>query len=145
MESRTPHVTSYHRVQPRRDHLLQITTVRTMALPTVAAPGQSLVSALTYTAGPGTYVFKEQIRAAAVGAVTLSADGKSVSVTNPVLPTDGSGTVLPDVGSTVLARVTRINPRQATVSIFCVGDLVTGDEFQGIIRYVHVRDSGGWW
>lgn len=42
--------------------------------------------------------------------------------------------LLPQVGSTVLARVTRINPRQATVEIFVVGDTVSNDEFQGIIR-----------
>lgn len=42
--------------------------------------------------------------------------------------------LLPQVGSMVLARVTRINPRQATVEIFVVGDTVSNDEFQGIIR-----------
>jgi len=39
----------------------------------------------------------------------------------------------------VLARVTRINPRQATVSIFTVGDAPLNDEFQGIIRAQDVR------
>lgn len=42
--------------------------------------------------------------------------------------------LLPQVGNTVLARVTRINPRQATVGVFVVGDTVCNDEFQGIIR-----------
>ncbi|CAA20134.1 Exosome complex component csl4 [Schizosaccharomyces pombe] len=45
--------------------------------------------------------------------------------------------VLPNVGSIVLARVSRINARQATVNISVVDDVCTKDEFQGVI---HVQD-----
>lgn len=42
--------------------------------------------------------------------------------------------VLPAVDAIVLARVTRINPRQANVAILVIGQTVCADEFPGIIR-----------
>ncbi|KAL7268062.1 exosome 3'-_5 exonuclease subunit ski4 (Csl4) [Rhizina undulata] len=47
--------------------------------------------------------------------------------------------LLPEVGATVLARVTRINPRLATVAIFVIGETVCEEEFQGVIRVQDVR------
>jgi exosome complex RNA-binding protein Csl4 len=47
--------------------------------------------------------------------------------------------VLPEVNSTVLCKVTRITPRQATVAILVVGDTVLDGEWQGIIRVQDVR------
>ncbi|KAI9841149.1 MAG: exosome 3'-_5 exonuclease subunit ski4 (Csl4) [Thelocarpon superellum] len=60
--------------------------------------------------------------------------------------------ILPEVNSQVLARVTKINPRQATVSILVVGDQAVsdgidtagaagsgGEDFQGVIRVQDVR------
>ncbi|KAG8163517.1 hypothetical protein KVR01_006814 [Diaporthe batatas] len=47
--------------------------------------------------------------------------------------------VLPQVGNTVLCRVTRITPRQAVVAILVCGDTVLGAEWQGVIRVQDVR------
>ncbi|KAI9846997.1 MAG: exosome 3'-_5 exonuclease subunit ski4 (Csl4) [Sclerophora amabilis] len=46
---------------------------------------------------------------------------------------------LPEVDSVVLARVTRINPRQATVAILVIGEAVCAEGFQGVIRVQDVR------
>jgi len=47
--------------------------------------------------------------------------------------------ILPEVNSTVLCRVTRITPRQATVAILVVGETVLDGEWQGLIRTQDVR------
>ena len=47
--------------------------------------------------------------------------------------------ILPDVGHIVLARVTRIMPRQAIVNIQQVGETVLETEWQGLIRVQDVR------
>lgn len=47
--------------------------------------------------------------------------------------------VLPEVKSTVLCRVSRITPKQATVSILVVGETVLNGEWQGLIRVQDVR------
>ncbi|KAI3400847.1 hypothetical protein diail_1536 [Diaporthe ilicicola] len=47
--------------------------------------------------------------------------------------------VLPQVGNTVLCRVTRITPRQAVVAILVCGETVLEAEWQGVIRVQDVR------
>lgn len=47
--------------------------------------------------------------------------------------------VLPQVGNTVLCRVTRITPRQAVAAILVCGETVLGAEWQGVIRVQDVR------
>lgn len=128
----------------------------TMAIfPDITIPGQPLASAASYTPGTGVHIFNDQICASVVGQPQLSTpaspppptrkekDQEAKEVLSVLRPTHGAGgknedvalaNLLPQVGSTVLARVTRINPRQATVEIFVVGDTVSNDEFQGIIR-----------
>ncbi|ERT02085.1 exosome complex component CSL4 [Sporothrix schenckii 1099-18] len=49
------------------------------------------------------------------------------------------GEVLPDVGNTVLCRVTRITQKQAVVAILVVGETVLDTEWQGLIRTQDVR------
>ncbi|KAI5809227.1 hypothetical protein BZA77DRAFT_11502 [Pyronema omphalodes] len=114
------------------------------ALPPIATPGQPLGSSTTYIAGPGTSLFSNQIVSTIAGAVSvIPATGSSLPAITvrraPLTSTSASTSVLPTVSSIVLARVTRINPRQATVTIFCVGDIPLNDEFQGIIRVQDVR------
>lgn len=111
-------------------------------LPAVAAPGQPLASSASYLPGPGTSLFASNIVSTIAGAVSALPTTPLPTLTvrrTPLTATSASTSVLPTVQSTVLARVTRINPRQATVSIFCVGDVPLNDEFQGIIRAQDVR------
>jgi len=48
---------------------------------------------------------------------------------------------LPRVQSVILARITRLQPRQANVAILVVDDNVCADAFQGVVRREDVR---GW-
>ena len=48
---------------------------------------------------------------------------------------------LPTVNSVVLARVTRVQTRQANLAILVVDDTVCADEFAGVVRREDVR---GW-
>lgn len=124
--------------------------------PDIVIPGQPLAPVASYTPGAGVHIFNDQICASVVGQPKLSTpaslpapparkekdqEAKQIlSVLRPMHVVGGGSedialtNLLPQVGSTVLARVTRINPRQATVEIFVVGDTVSNDEFQGIIR-----------
>ncbi|KAF8450043.1 exosome component EXOSC1/CSL4-domain-containing protein [Kalaharituber pfeilii] len=103
----------------------------------VAVPGQPLGTVAEYTSGYGIHVRHDgQLTSNLVGRLhvsdkttppTLSVCAGSAGSTNDdahaphamnvnVNPT----TLLPQVGSTVLCRVTRTNPRQANVAIFAV-------------------------
>ncbi|PYI00662.1 putative exoribonuclease [Aspergillus sclerotiicarbonarius CBS 121057] len=116
------------------------------ALPAVAIPGQRLGSIAAYVAGPGTHVQNANIYASIAGPVVVdpaqpSSKTKSVlsvsrsilrkapsSATAPSAKSTSAGkqklryNTLPAVDSVVLARVTRVQKRQATVSILVVLD-----------------------
>jgi exosome complex component CSL4 len=51
----------------------------------------------------------------------------------------GGSNILPEVESVVLARVTRLGQRFATVEILIIGDTVCRESFQGMIRREDVR------
>ncbi|KAI9366768.1 hypothetical protein DFJ73DRAFT_890871, partial [Zopfochytrium polystomum] len=60
----------------------------------------------------------------------------TVTVSAPNLK---SSSIIPEVDSTVIGRVVRINPRQATLSILIVGGVPCSENFQGVIRVQDVR------
>lgn len=118
-------------------------------LPTLAIPGQRLGPITTFTAGPGTHVQNANIYASIAGPVAVeqgqagqSSKAKSVltvsrgvaggtnianNATGAVKSTQatqkkGKYNTLPSVDSIVLARVTRVQKRQVTVSILVVLD-----------------------
>ncbi|KAJ5918970.1 hypothetical protein N7466_009913 [Penicillium verhagenii] len=112
----------------------------------VAIPGQRLGSASIYTAGPGTHIQQSNIYASIAGPVIVdNAEPKtetkptirvsrvvpatSRAASTPNKPKDRYNT-LPAVDSIVLARVTRVQKRQATVSILVVLDDVSQDPSQ---------------
>ena len=124
---------------------------------TVAIPGQLLGPCTQYIAGPGTHIHESNLYSSLLGTVSLAqpekAPGPAKRMTKitprepaklPTISVSRSGLsekreVLPDVGNVVLCRVTRINPRQATVAILVVGDTVLESEWQGLIRVQDVR------
>ncbi|KAK2871872.1 hypothetical protein FQN49_002746 [Arthroderma sp. PD_2] len=119
-------------------------------IPSIAVPGLRLGDLSTYTSGPGTYVRDSSICASIAGPVFLRDDNKesdpkrrnrkilTVSrspraetshINGLQQQTSNSRTksslkfnTLPAVDSIVLARVTRVQKRQATVSILMVVD-----------------------
>ncbi|KAL4887293.1 exosome component EXOSC1/CSL4-domain-containing protein [Aspergillus karnatakaensis] len=116
----------------------------TSPLPSLAIPGQRLGPVANYAAGPGTHVHHSHVYASIAGPVLVDqaqpkSQAKSViSVSRTITKktavtstsTSASATpahkskynTLPAVDSVVLARVTRVQKRQATVSILVVLD-----------------------
>lgn len=113
------------------------------AIPQIAIPGQRLGSLSAYSAGPGTHIQETTIYASIAGPVITDA-AQSKTQTKPTLRVSRAITsndlqprtadvsegakpkprynTLPAVESNVLARVTRVQKRQATVSILVVLD-----------------------
>ncbi|CRG84436.1 hypothetical protein PISL3812_01722 [Talaromyces islandicus] len=108
-------------------------------LPKLAVPGQQLASTLTYLSGSGTHVHNGQICASIAGPVYVEQSnakpktksilsisrssnlpGKNVSASTTT--SKPKYNTLPSVDSIVLARVTRVQKRQVTVSILVVLD-----------------------
>lgn len=117
----------------------------TTSLPPVAIPGQRLGAIASYAAGPGTHIQQSNIYASIAGPVIMDpaqpkTQTKATLRVSRILPgTDAAATslkasgasvnnskprynTLPAVDSIVLARVTRVQKRQATVSILVVLD-----------------------
>ncbi|OAL46604.1 hypothetical protein IQ07DRAFT_590712 [Pyrenochaeta sp. DS3sAY3a] len=140
-----------------------------MALPSIALPGQLLGSTDNYLPGPGTHIYEQHIYASIGGPVASSPpprpskpSSKSashppastpkpaplLSISRPTSTTDpgilgtgsgGGGTILPEVGSIVLARITRLGARFATCDILVVNAIVCREAFQGQIRREDIR------
>ncbi|KAF7588977.1 exosome 3'-_5 exonuclease subunit ski4 (Csl4) [Aspergillus hancockii] len=114
-------------------------------LPALAIPGQRLGSASSYSAGPGTHVQNANVHASIAGPIVVEpaqpgSKGKATlsvsrsiraanAPTKPVTAVNATTAkpkmkynTLPTVDSVVLARVTRVQKRQATVSILVVLD-----------------------
>lgn len=117
------------------------------SLPQLAIPGQRLGPASAYTAGPGTHIQQSTIYASIPGPVVVDlappkTQTKATIRVSRVMPIKGQANTrsattttsttttkqkpryntLPAVDSIVLARVTRVQKRQATVSILVVLD-----------------------
>ncbi|KAL4920568.1 exosome component EXOSC1/CSL4-domain-containing protein [Aspergillus aurantiobrunneus] len=103
------------------------------SLPSLAIPGQRLGPAATFLAGAGTHVYHSHIYASIAGSIFVDpaqpkSQAKSVVSVSRTTRTTASTTsksnskynTLPAVDSVVLARVTRVQKRQATVSILVV-------------------------
>lgn len=133
-------------------------------IPSIAVPGQLLGSVTDYAPGPGTHIHNTNLYASILGPVTKTNPPKpagpqkrptkitpaapavlpTLSIERSISTLDNDGEakkteILPEVNSTVLCRVTRINPRQATVAILVVGETVLDGEWQGLIRVQDVR------
>ncbi|RPA95187.1 hypothetical protein L873DRAFT_1837230 [Choiromyces venosus 120613-1] len=131
------------------------------SLPQIALPGQPLAPTPPYTSNSGTHTSPSSYITASIAGIPYINPDLSISISRSPRPTTTTTTttttspssphplLLPEVTSTVLARVTRLTPRQATVEIFAMmrasgtgaeGDMgVCEHTFQGIIRAQDVR------
>ncbi|KAJ5745860.1 hypothetical protein N7520_011042 [Penicillium odoratum] len=115
------------------------------SLPPVAIPGQRLGSASLYSGGPGTHITQSYIYASIAGPVVVDpAQPKTgtkptirVSRAVPAVSRAASApqqknryNTLPAVGSIILARINRVQKRQATASILVVLDNTSQDPSQ---------------
>lgn len=130
----------------------------------IGIPGQLLGAASEYLPGPGTHIHNSKLYASILGPITTTTPPKppgpqkrltkitpaapaalpTISIerdisTNSIKDGNTRAEVIPEVNSTVLCRVTRITPRQASVAILVVGDTVLDGEWQGLIRVQDVR------
>lgn len=89
-------------------------------------------------AGPAKRLTRIVVPTAASAAADAAVDRRpTITVSRSALAEGGE--VLPDVGNTVLCRVTRITQKQAVVAILVVGETVLDTEWQGLIRTQDVR------
>ncbi|KAK5698629.1 exosome 3'-_5 exonuclease subunit ski4 (Csl4) [Elasticomyces elasticus] len=106
---------------------------------TIALPGQNLGSTSTNNVGPGTHIHDSYIFASIAGPLTTTksiAKGSTptLSISHPLL--------LPEVGTTVLGRITRTNARQANFSVLALGlagDVVLAEPLPAVIRQQDIR------
>jgi exosome complex component CSL4 len=126
-------------------------------LPSTALPGKVLGPTTRFLSGPGTHIHADNVVSSLMGHVTLFQPSKPTGpakrlnkLTTPgpssqLLPTISvtrhgrKREILPDVNNVVLARVLRLMPRQAIVTIQQVGETVLQTEWQGVIRVQDVR------
>lgn len=134
---------------------LNLVSMATDTLPSLAIPGTILGPTSKFASGPGTHVYEGNVVSSLLGNVNVTAPAKAPGptkrlnkITAPhveelstitVIRRGRKREVLPDVGNTVLARVVRLMPKQAIVVIQQVGDTVLQTEWQGVIRVQDVR------
>ncbi|RAL37861.1 hypothetical protein DM860_000555 [Cuscuta australis] len=107
----------------------------------LATPGEVLGSALQYKAGKGAYLYKRTVVSAITGFRSFihpSSDSPDQRPTVEVTGHKAHGPV-PQPGSMVLARVTKVMARMSSVDIMCVGFKAVREKFTGTIRQQDVR------
>ncbi|KAJ1865082.1 hypothetical protein LPJ73_000106 [Coemansia sp. RSA 2703] len=114
-----------------------LTTTAANSSTSIVTPGRRLGLTQEYTAGAGTYVRGGTIYASVLGIQKIDQSDDS----KPLLQILRSDTKfsIPTIGSEVLARVVRINPRAASVAIQMVGSTPCQEDFQGIVRVQDIR------
>lgn len=132
----------------------------------IAVPGLKLGTASEFVAGPGTHIHDGLLYASILGPIKTTIPPKpagpqkrltkitaaapaalpTVSIERDISANSGKdgvdkskSEILPEVGSTVLCRVTRIKPKEASVAILVVGETVLDGDWQGLIRVQDVR------
>lgn len=116
-----------------------------MAVPAFALPGELLAPSASHAAGPGTHVQNSHLYASLAGPVTSTPGGKKalpiLSIGSSAL-SPSANAVIPAVGNVVLGRITRTNPRQASLDILALGAAgtqVLHEPFQALIRQQDIR------
>lgn len=108
----------------------------------LATPGEVLGSALQYKAGKGAYVSEKKTVISAITGfrsfIHPPSDAPDQRPTVEVTGHKAHGPV-PQPGSMVLARVTKVMARMASVDIMCVGFKAVREKFTGTIRQQDVR------
>ncbi|KAJ2847425.1 hypothetical protein GGI22_005980, partial [Coemansia erecta] len=104
----------------------------------VVTPGRRLGLTQEYEPGAGTYTRNGMIYASILGERKTK---QSSAKAKPTICVERRSTkyAIPVIGSEVLARVVRINPRAASVAIMMVDSAPCQEEFQGIVRVQDIR------
>ena len=113
-----------------------------MSNSTLALPGQVLGPTSSNNVGTATHIHNEQLHASIAGKTTSSPSISKTSKAPTVSVERTSGPLLPEVGTTILGKITRTNPRQANISILALGSAgehVLKEPFPGLIRQQDIR------
>ena len=110
-----------------------------MSFPAFAVPGDRLTTSASHSVGPGTHIFSSNLHASVPGPVSTA---KATKKDLPAVSVTNQSAIIPAVGDVVLGRVTRTNPRQATLDILALGmdgSQVLREPFQALIRQQDIR------
>jgi exosome complex component CSL4 len=119
---------------------------------TVVVPGQVLATSASSIAGPGTHVFEDNILASITGPLNTIPSSQKKGKPSLTISRHASVPPGPEVNSTILARVIRVQARQLIVSILPVAPGSSADslvsytattnddlQYQAILRREDVR------
>ncbi|KAJ1834293.1 hypothetical protein LPJ63_002081 [Coemansia sp. RSA 2711] len=117
----------------------------------IVTPGRRLGLAEEYEAGSGTYVRNGLIYASILGTKIIqpTADTTAEETSDKTSDTPAKPLVfverknakfaIPAIGSEVLCKVVRMNPRAASVAIMMVGSVPCQEDFLGTVRVQDIR------
>ncbi|KAJ2162486.1 hypothetical protein GGF46_000617 [Coemansia sp. RSA 552] len=106
----------------------------------VVTPGRRLGLTEEYAAGAGTYVRNGMIYSSILGTKeTKEAPKESSDKPTVFVQRHNAKFAIPAIGSEVLCRVVRMNPRAASVAIMMVGSTPCQEDFQGTVRVQDIR------
>jgi exosome complex component CSL4 len=109
--------------------------------PGIVLPGQLLGPAKSNNIGEGTHITSSNIYASIAGPLQSTLPTRT-SKTPTLSITRKTGPLLPESGTIVIGKITRTNPRQATLSILALGSNGTHvfrEALPGIIRQQDIR------
>lgn len=96
-------------------------------------PGAVLGPLGDFKSGPGTHCVEGSICASLAGVVSTD-DDRTIEVKHWRRRTATGAALVPQVGSVVSGKITRITASQANVDIICCGEVVLPQPAQGVIR-----------
>ncbi|WVZ73153.1 hypothetical protein U9M48_021497 [Paspalum notatum var. saurae] len=107
----------------------------------VVTPGELLGNSLTLTAGRGAYADGRSVRASVTGRrrIVPPAPGSSDQRSTVEVVGHKAHGAVPQPGSVVIARVTKVMARMASADIMCVDSKAIKEKFTGMIRQQDVR------
>jgi exosome complex component CSL4 len=117
---------------------------QTAVINELVTPGVRVGRSETHDAGPGVYESDGVLFAALVGTLAVNSTGPgrtqpALSVTHSRADARGKLVSLPEIGTVVSARITRVTPRAAHVELLAADGVLFRDVFKGTIRQQDVR------
>ncbi|KAL6912353.1 hypothetical protein ACP4OV_001158 [Aristida adscensionis] len=107
----------------------------------VVTPGELLGNSLTLAAGRGAYAEGRAVRASVTGRrrIVPPPPGSSDQRSTVEVVGHKAHSAVPQPGSIVIARVTKVMARMASADIWCVDSKAVKEKFTGMIRQQDVR------
>ena len=121
----------------------QVPSKQTTKENTMVVPGSRIGQTDTYAPGRGTYVRDNRIYSSLVGAVEIHTSDKVGEMpTIEVVQSSQQETIVPNIGSTVTAKVIKTTKAFAKVEILCVDGkpvVKSGSTISGLLRVQDIR------